>query len=221
MAENSEAQLHQLMYRYITSSLVPNTSQLKQLLSQVSNKQRMSILSKEYTNYWMPLHKAAFKDDTDIIEAILSSLQNTDRIKLASISVRGVTPLQLAINFANIDSVKAILVWLRSNEQILLLNTKERSRQITAFLTAVSTGHVELTKTILDCLTPEKQVELITTHDRSGRTAIEEAESRGHSHVVTLLNAYSQEAELCLLEQSGRLMFCWEGRRGDRVFKEA
>ena len=118
--------------------------------------------------------------------------------------LRGVTPLQVAINFANIDSVKAILVWLRSNEQILLLNTKGRPRQITAFLTAVSTGHVELTKTILDCLTPEKKVELITTRDRSGRTATEEAERRGHSHVVTLLNTYSHKVELCLLEQSGR-----------------
>ena len=190
MAESTEAQLYQLFNRYITSSLVPNISQLKHLLSQVSNKQRMSILSKVYTNYWRPLHRAAFKGDTDIIEAILSCLQSTDRIKLASISGGRDTPLQIAISFANIDSVKAILVWLRCDEQILLLNTKEISRQITAFLTAVRTGHVELTKTILDCLTPEKKVDLITTRDRSGRTAIEEAERRGHSHVVTLLNTY-------------------------------
>ena len=112
MAESSAAQLQQLFYRYITSSVLPNTSQLKLLLSQVSNKQRMSILSNEYSNYWLPLHNAAFKDDTDIIEAILSSLRNADRMKLASISVRGVTPLQLAINFANIDSVKAIFFFV-------------------------------------------------------------------------------------------------------------
>ena len=107
----------------------PDIKKLRELLSKVTDEQKLNILQ-QTKDWWdrTALHEAAYRDDAQMITTILSSFQSSDRLKLLTMrDYRQRTPLHAAVWRGHTDSVKAILNSLTADQQMQLLTVEDGS----------------------------------------------------------------------------------------------
>ena len=124
--QSAEKLLQDMITQYCrwTSSVSPDMKKLREVLTQLSDQQKLHILQQRYYGWWTPLHWAAASGDTEIISTLLTSLQSSaDRLKLLMVD-RYSTPLHDAVHFGNTESVKMILDCLTADQQIHLMSVQ-------------------------------------------------------------------------------------------------
>ena len=95
---------------------------LRELLSKVTDEQKLNILQRIKYVDSTALHEAADRDDAEMITTILSSLQSSDRLKLLMMrDDDNNTPLHAAAQGGHTESVRAILTSMTADQQIELL----------------------------------------------------------------------------------------------------
>ena len=118
----SEGQLLQrMMTQYCRSSVYPDMKKLRDLLTQLSDEQKLDILRQKYL--WTPLHWAAVSDDPEIISTLLQCLPTTYRLQLLMVDKIS-TPLHHAAHWDRPESVKVILDCLTADNQIELMSVQ-------------------------------------------------------------------------------------------------
>ena len=106
------------------SSEYPDIEKLRELLSKVTDEQKLDILQriKSEVASMTGLHKSSYRDDAEVLKTILTSLQYSDRLKvLMMINYANRTPLHEATLGGHTESVKAILDSLAADQQIQLM----------------------------------------------------------------------------------------------------
>ena len=101
----------------------PDKEKLRDLLSKVTDEQKLNILQQtKIGRDRTALHEAAYRDDVEMIAIILSSLQSEDRLKLLMMRIERCTPLHAAAVWGgHKESVKAVLNSLTADQQMQLL----------------------------------------------------------------------------------------------------
>ena len=156
--------LQDMMRQYWWPSVYPDVTKLREVLTQLSDQQKLHLLQQRYSPEWIPLQQAALCDHAELITTLLTSLQSSaDRLKLLMVSKY--TPLHAAA------------FW----------------------------GHTELVKMILDCLTADQQIQIMSVQC-GGMTAIQFAESEGHTDTVRILREYQHRADSLMKEEYSKLM---------------
>ena len=105
----------------------PDMEKLRELLSKVTDEQKLNILQQTKSErYSTALHKAADRDDAEMITTILSYLQPSDRLRLLMMkdNVKR-TPLHEAASEGHTESVKVILNSLTADQQMQLLTAEK------------------------------------------------------------------------------------------------
>ena len=114
---------------YRPSSVYPDMKKLREVLTQLSDQQKLDILQQKYSGKGYPfwrsaLYCAAVRDDTEIISTLLTSIQSSaDRLKLLMVDDKW-TPLHEATCWVHTDSVKMILNCLTANQQIQIMSVQ-------------------------------------------------------------------------------------------------
>ena len=115
----SSKQILQYMMRQYCGipSVCPDMKKLREVLTLLSDQQKLHVLQQVYFVWWTPLLWAASSDHTEIISTLLTSLQSSaDRLKLLMVSEY--TPLHRAADWGRTQSVKIILDCLTADQQI-------------------------------------------------------------------------------------------------------
>ena len=103
----------------------PDMKKLREVLTQLSDQQKLHILQQWYSVCGTPLHWAAFRGHTEIISTLLTSLQSSaDRLKLLTVDKLS-TPLHRAAFSRNTESVKMILDCLTADQQIQIMSVHD------------------------------------------------------------------------------------------------
>ena len=118
-----------MMREYVRrSEYHPDIEKLRELLSKVTDEQKLNILQQTKSEKdRTALHVAAYRGDAEMITTILSSIQTADRLK--SLMMRDFikrTPLHAAAWRGHTESVKAILNSLTADQQMQLLTEGDR-----------------------------------------------------------------------------------------------
>ena len=110
--------------KWTSSSVYPDMKKLREVLTQLSDQQKLHTLQQKYSICWeTPLYCAAGSDDKEIIGTLLTSLQSSgDRLKLLMVSK--FTPLHLAAFSGHTESAKTILDCLTADHQIHLMSAQ-------------------------------------------------------------------------------------------------
>ena len=128
--------LKDMMREYVRrSEYHPDTEKLRELLSKVTDEQKLNILQQTESRMTdrTALHEAAYRGDAEMITTILSSLQSVNRLKLLMMkNYLKHTPLHLAALRGHTESVKAILNSLTADQWMQLL-TEEGKFGVTSF----------------------------------------------------------------------------------------
>ena len=104
----------------------PGTEKLRELLSKVTDEQKLNILQQTKDGSKTALNVAADRDDAEMITTILSSIQSSYRPKLLMMrGFRQLAPLHKAASEGHTESVKAILDSLTADQQMQLLIVEE------------------------------------------------------------------------------------------------
>ena len=118
-------ELKNFVTAYVTKSEYhPDMEKLRELLSKVTYEQKLDILqqTKSEVAGMTALHKAAQRGHADVLKAVLSTLQSSDRlIVLMAKDYMKRTPLHEAALGGHTESVKAILNSLTAVQQMQLL----------------------------------------------------------------------------------------------------
>ena len=116
-----------MMRDYVKESEYQDMEELRELLSKVTDEQKLEILQQTKNERdRTALHEAAWRDDAEMITTILSSLQSPDRLKLLMMRDNMKrTPLHEAASEDHTESVKAILDSLTEDQQMQLLTAED------------------------------------------------------------------------------------------------
>ena len=143
--QSAEQLLQDMMRQYCDnwSSVYPDMKKLREVLTQLSDQQKLHILQQKYSVLGTPLHYAADRDHTEIISTLLTSLQSSaDRLKLLMVIIALGTPLHYAAYCGHTESVKMILDCLTADQQIQIMSVQSISGE-TAIQCAVKGGHTD------------------------------------------------------------------------------
>ena len=168
--QSAEQLLQDMMtwYDHIMSSVYPDMKKLREVLTQLSDQQILDIIQQryselspvayallidhttalqhEYSVRRTPLQCAAFRDHTEIISTLLTSLQSSAyRLKL--LMVMEETPLHEAAYWGHTDSVKSILNCLAADQQIQIMSVQDLLGK-TAIQTAERRGHTDTVRVL-------------------------------------------------------------------------
>ena len=146
--QSAEKLLQDMMTQYCDywSSVCLDIKKLKEVLTQLSDQQKLHLLQQNYSGWWTPLQYAALRDDTDIINTLLTSLQSSaDRLKLLMVYVW--TPLYVAAFYSRTESVKMILDCLTADQQIQIMSAQSESGG-TAIRCAERGGHTDTARVL-------------------------------------------------------------------------
>ena len=114
-------ELKNVVTKYVTKSECRlDNERLGELLNKVTDEQKLNILqqTKSEVAGMTALHKAAQRGHADVLKAVLSTLQSSDRLKLLMMrNDRNRTPLHLAALGGHTESVKALLDSLTAVQQ--------------------------------------------------------------------------------------------------------
>ena len=171
---SAEKLLQGMMTQYTKhwpSSVYPDMKKLREVLTQLSDQQKLHILQQKYSG-WIPLRHAAYRDHTEIISTLLTSLQSSaDRLKLLMV-YKG-TPLHVAVRFGRTESAKMMLDCLTADQQIQLMSVQNRWDR-TAIQMAENEGHTDTARV----LTKYRQSALIEYQQRAERSKKQQQQSR-------------------------------------------
>ena len=110
--------------RWASKSVYPEMKKLREVLTQLTDQQKLHILQQKYS-LWTPLHRAAMSDHTEIINTLLTSLQSSaDRLKLLMVNDED-PPLHTAALHGHTESVKMILDCLTADHQIRITSIQD------------------------------------------------------------------------------------------------
>ena len=125
--QSAEQLLQDMMTQYcnlLSSSAYPDMKKLREVLTLLSDQQKLHLLQQKYSVLGTPLYCAASRDHTEIISTLLTSLQSSAyRLKL--LMVMKFTPLHSAALYGHTDTVKAILDCLPADQQIHLMSVQD------------------------------------------------------------------------------------------------
>ena len=113
-----------MMREYVRRSKYrPDMEKLRELLSKLTDVQKLSILQQYKSKRdGTALHKAACRGDAEMITNILSSLESSHRLEILLIrDSNRCTPLHISAWLSHTKSVKAILNSLTADQQKRLL----------------------------------------------------------------------------------------------------
>ena len=83
--QSAQQSLQDMMRQYCEDEVYPDMKKLREVLTQLSDQQKLHILQQRYSG-GTPLVCAASRDDTEIISTLLKSLQpSADTLKLLMI----------------------------------------------------------------------------------------------------------------------------------------
>mgnify|MGYP001798726317 CR=1 FL=1 len=137
--QSAEQTLQDMMTQYCEQYVYPDMKKLIEVLTQLSDEQKLHVLQQEYLVRKAPLHNAALRGHTEIISTLLTSLPSSaNRLKLLMVD-KYYTPLRLAVYFGHTESVRMILDCLTADQQIQLMPVQS-SGDMTAIQYAESTG---------------------------------------------------------------------------------
>ena len=146
--QSAELLLHHMMTQYCnlwSPSVYPDMKKLREVLTQLSDEQKLHILQQDYS-YDSPLDYAALRDHTEIISTLLTSLQSSAyRLKL--LMVRELTPLHAAAFCGHTESVKMILDCLTADQQIQIMSVQSISG-MTAIQCAERSRHTDTVRVL-------------------------------------------------------------------------
>ena len=123
--QSAEKLLQDMMTQYCDwpSSVYPDMKKLSEVLTLLSDQQKLHLLQQKYSPWETPLHWAALRGHTEIISTLLTSLQSSAyRLKLMMVGKR--TPLHYAAHWGNTDSVKTILDCLTADEHTQIMSVQ-------------------------------------------------------------------------------------------------
>ena len=184
------------MKRYFRSFVSLDPAKLKKQLSKVSYEQRIAILQlhDRSSGEWTPVKKAAFRGHTEILTALLTSLEEEDRMIVIGDCE---TPLHWASEEGHTETVTAILDCLTPEQQLKLFSTRDNCGG-TAILWASQRGHTETVQSILNYLSPQQQLQLISAQNKYCKTPIQLAFRERHADTEGLLRECQLRAEYAL-----------------------
>ena len=108
-------------YCDIISPEYPDVNEVKEVLTQLSDEQKLDILEQLHLyTITTPLHCAAYRNHPGIITTLLMSLQSEYRLPQLLMD-KCSTPLHTASERGNIESVKVILDCLTADQQVQLM----------------------------------------------------------------------------------------------------
>ena len=138
--QSADQRLQDMMTQYCRSpSVYPDMKKLREVLTQLSDQQKLHLLQQEIYPLWTPLHCAARRDHTEIISTLLTSLQSSAyRLKLLMVSKYN-TPLHTAAGLGHTESVKMILDCLTDDHQLQIMSVQ--SAGMTAIQIAEECSH--------------------------------------------------------------------------------
>ena len=141
--QSAEQTLQDMMSQYCDYPPVyPDMKKLREVLTQLSDENKLHILQQRHSIWGTALHCAALRDHTEIISTLLTSLPSSaNRLKLLMVD-KYYTPLRLAVNFGHTESVRMILDCLTADQQIQLMPVQS-SGDMTAIQYAESTGRTD------------------------------------------------------------------------------
>ena len=125
--QSAEQLLQDMMTQYCkwASPVYPDMKKLREVLTLLSDEQKLHILQQKYSG-WTPLNHAAASDGTEIISTLLTYAQSSAyRLKLLMVD-KDETPLHLAAHFGHTESVKMILDCLTADQQIQIMSLPGR-----------------------------------------------------------------------------------------------
>ena len=109
--------------QYCTVDVYPGMEKLREVLTQLSDEQKLHILQQRYPRCWTPLHWAAWRGHTKILSTLLLSLRSSaERLKV--LMVHKWTPLHVAALYRQTESAKKILDCLTAEQQIQIMDVQ-------------------------------------------------------------------------------------------------
>ena len=169
--QSAEKLLQDMMREYCRQYVYPDMKKLREVLTLLSDQQKLHLLQQNYSG-WRLLHWAAYRDHTEIISTLLTSLQSSaDRLKL--LMVMEETPLHEAAIFGHTKMVKVILDCLTTDQQIHLMSVQNRW-DTTAIQMAEHEGKTDTARV----LTEYQQRALIEYQQRAERLQKQQEQSR-------------------------------------------
>ena len=149
--QSVEQLLQDMMTQYCdwsSSSVYPDMNELRDVLTLLSDQQKLRILQQNYSIGVSPLHWAAVRDDTEMISTLLTSLESSaDRLKLLMVNDK-YTPLHEAAHHGHTESVKMILDCLTADHQIQLMSAEWWGE--TVIQKAESTRHTDTVRLLTE-----------------------------------------------------------------------
>ena len=129
-----------------SSPVYPDMDKLREVLTQLSDEQKLQLLQKRYLGL-RPLYFAAGSDHSEMISTLLTSLQSSAyRLKLLMVYEH--TPLHAAAYHGHAKSVKMILDCLTADQQILIMSVQWLGE--TAIQWAERGGHTDTVRVLTE-----------------------------------------------------------------------
>ena len=145
--QSAEQLLQHMMWQYCEDGVYPDMNKLREVLTQLSDQQKLHILQQVFSVCMTPLHRAADRDHTEIISTLLTSLQSSsDRLKLL-IVYDEYTPLHSAARCGRTELVKMILDCLTADQQIQIMSVQSISG-MTAIQCAERSRHTDTVRVL-------------------------------------------------------------------------
>ena len=101
---------------------LPAIEELRDVLSRLSNQQKIDILQTKYSHdVFTPLYCAGWWGHTEILSTLLTSVESADRMKLL---LPQLPPLLTAAWYGHTESVKVILDCLTADHQLQVMSAQ-------------------------------------------------------------------------------------------------
>jgi hypothetical protein len=123
-SESAKQRLEDMMRKYCESmgNKLPEIEELRDVLSQLSNQQRIDILQKKYPLWYTPLNCASYGSGAEILSTLLTSVESADRMKLL---LPTYPLLHAAAWCGHTESVKVILDSLTADQQLKIMSVQD------------------------------------------------------------------------------------------------
>ena len=169
---SAEKLLQGMMTQYTKhwpSSVYPDMKKLREVLTQLSDEQKLHILRQMYLGLRTTLYFAAGRGHTEIISTLLTSLQSSaDRLKLLMVSKHS-TPLHAAALYGHTESVKMILDCLTADQQIQIMSVQDYWGE-TAIQWAENWGHTDTVRVLREYQHRAEQIQFqLEQHEEEQR----------------------------------------------------
>ena len=146
--QSARGRLQDMMTQYCGPSPVyPDMKKLREVLTQLSDEQKLHILQQRYPRCWTPLHWAAWRGHTKILSTLLLSLRSSaERLKV--LMVHKWTPLHVAALYGHSETVTMILDWLTADQQLQIMSVQWGGK--TAIQYAETSRHTDIARVLRD-----------------------------------------------------------------------